>query len=71
MPYDRESDAANIQGNLNCVHTGSVVVFLPEIDSTNNLIKPTSPTVLMRVWSPLPSLKQGAGAEWEESGIPP
>ncbi len=39
MPYDCESDAANIQDNLNCVHTGSVVVFLPEIDSTNNLIK--------------------------------
>jgi len=39
MPYDCESDAANIQDNLNCVHTGSVVVFLPEVDSTHNLIK--------------------------------
>ena len=39
MPYDYESDAANIKENLNCVHIGSDIVFLPEIDSTNNLIK--------------------------------
>ena len=39
MPYDCESDAANILENLNCAHIGSVVVFLPEIDSTNNLVK--------------------------------
>ena len=35
MPYDYESDAANIKENLNCVHIGSDIVFLPEIDSTN------------------------------------
>ena len=39
MPYDCESDAANILENLNCAHIGSVVVFFPEIDSTNNLVK--------------------------------
>ena len=39
MPYDYESDAANIKENLNCVHIGSDIVFLPEIDSTNNLAK--------------------------------
>ena len=39
MPYDYESDAANVKDNLNCVHIGSEVLFLPEIDSTNNLAK--------------------------------
>ena len=39
MPYDYESDAANVKDNLNCVHIGSDIVFLPEIDSTNNLPK--------------------------------
>lgn len=39
MVYDFESDAANIKDNLNCVRIGSVVMFLHEIDSTNNLIK--------------------------------
>ena len=39
MPYDYESDAANVKDNLNCVHVGSDLIFLPEIDSTNNLIK--------------------------------
>ena len=39
MPYDYESDAANVKDNLNCVHIGSDIVFLPEIDSTNNLAK--------------------------------
>ena len=39
MPYDYESDASNIKENLDCVHIGSDIVFLPEIDSTNNLAK--------------------------------
>jgi len=39
MPYDYESDAANVKDNLNCVHVGSDLIILPEIDSTNNLIK--------------------------------
>ena len=39
MPYDYESDAANVKNSLNCVHIGSDIVFLPEIDSTNNLAK--------------------------------
>ena len=39
MLYDLESDASNIKNNLNCVHIGSVVIFLPEVDSTNNLVK--------------------------------
>ena len=39
MPYDYESDATNIKENLNCVHIGSDIVFLPEVDSTNNLAK--------------------------------
>ena len=39
MPYDYESDAAIVKDHLNCVHIGSEVLFLPEIDSTNNLAK--------------------------------
>ena len=39
MTYDCDSDAANIKDNLNCARIGSAVVFLPEVDSTNNLIK--------------------------------
>jgi len=39
MIYDFESDAANIKNNLNCTRIGSVVMVLPEIDSTNNLVK--------------------------------
>ena len=39
MPYDYESDAANVKDDLNCVHIGSEIVFLPKIDSTNNLAK--------------------------------
>jgi len=39
MTYDCDSAAANIKNNLNCAHIGSAVVFLPEVDSTNNLIK--------------------------------
>ena len=39
MPYDYEYDAANIKENLNCVQIGSEILFLPEIDSTNNLAK--------------------------------
>ncbi len=39
MPYDYKSDAANIKENLNCVQIGSEILFLPEIDSTNNLVK--------------------------------
>ena len=39
MPYDYESDAANVKDDLNCVHIGSDIMFLPEIDSTNNLAK--------------------------------
>ena len=39
MPYDYKSDVANIKENLNCVQIGSEILFLPEIDSTNNLVK--------------------------------
>ena len=39
MPYDYESDAAIVKDHLNCVHIGSEILFLPEIDSTNNLAK--------------------------------
>jgi len=39
MTYDYESDAANIKDHLNSVHIGSEILFLPEIDSTNNLAK--------------------------------
>ena len=39
MIYDFESDAANIKENLNCVCIGSAVMFLPEVDSTNNVVK--------------------------------
>ena len=39
MPYDYESDAAIIKDHLNCIHIGSEILFLPEIDSTNNLAK--------------------------------
>ena len=39
MVYDFESDAVNIKNNLNCTRIGSVVMVLPEIDSTNNLVK--------------------------------
>ena len=49
MPYDYESDASNIKENLNCVHIGSDIVFLPEIDSTNNLAKGVSPKMLKRM----------------------
>ena len=39
MGYNFESDAANIKDNLNCICIGSTVMFLPEVDSTNNLVK--------------------------------
>lgn len=39
MPYDYESDAAIIKDHLNCINIGSEILFLPEIDSTNNLAK--------------------------------
>ena len=39
MTYDYESDATNIKDNLNCVRIGSAVMLLPDIDSTNSLVK--------------------------------
>ncbi|MCH8157826.1 MAG: biotin--[acetyl-CoA-carboxylase] ligase [Nitrospinae bacterium] len=39
MTYDHKTDAAKIKNNLDCVLIGSEIVFLPEIDSTNDLVK--------------------------------
>ena len=39
MAYEYESDAAKLKNELRCAHIGSEVVFLPEINSTNDLIK--------------------------------
>ena len=39
MIYDFESDATNIKENLNCSRIGSSILFLPEVDSTNNVVK--------------------------------
>ena len=39
MTYNFSSDVAKIKDNLNCMRIGSVVMLLPEIDSTNNLVK--------------------------------
>ena len=39
MNYDYESGAENLKQNLNCIHIGANIVFLPKIDSTNNLAK--------------------------------
>jgi BirA family biotin operon repressor/biotin-[acetyl-CoA-carboxylase] ligase len=39
MTYEYESDAINLKKNLYCERIGSNIIFLPEIDSTNDLIK--------------------------------
>ena len=39
MNYDYEPGAKNLKQNLNCIHIGANIVFLPKIDSTNNLAK--------------------------------
>ena len=39
MNYDYESGAENLKQNLNCIHIGTNIVFLPKTDSTNNLAK--------------------------------
>ena len=39
MTYEYESDAINLKKNLFCERIGSNIIFLPEIDSTNDLIK--------------------------------
>ena len=39
MNYDYEPGAENLKQNLNCIHIGANIVFLPKIDSTNNLAK--------------------------------
>jgi hypothetical protein len=69
MPYDYESDAANVKDNLNCVHIGSDIVFLPEIDSTNNLAKEHARNNAQEGLVSSPSLKLEEGDEWEDSGI--
>jgi len=39
LTYDHETDAAKIKRHLDCVLIGSKIVLLPEIDSTNDLVK--------------------------------
>jgi BirA family transcriptional regulator, biotin operon repressor / biotin---[acetyl-CoA-carboxylase] ligase len=39
MNYNYESGAENLKQNLNCIHIGTNIVFLPKTDSTNNLAK--------------------------------
>ena len=39
MTYEYKSDAINLKKNLYCKRIGSNIIFLPEIDSTNDLIK--------------------------------
>ena len=39
MTYEYESDAINLKKNLYCKRIGSNIIFLPEIGSTNDLIK--------------------------------
>ena len=39
MTYEYESDSINLKKNLRCERIGSSIIFLPEIDSTNDLIK--------------------------------
>ena len=39
MTYKYESDAINLKKNLYCERIGSNIIFLPEVDSTNDLIK--------------------------------
>jgi len=39
LTYDFETDAASIKDNLDCALIGSTVLLLPEVDSTNKLVK--------------------------------
>ena len=39
MTYEYESDSINLKKHLRCERIGSSIIFLPEIDSTNDLIK--------------------------------
>jgi BirA family biotin operon repressor/biotin-[acetyl-CoA-carboxylase] ligase len=39
MTYEYESDAINLKKHLYCERIGSKIIFLPEIDSTNDIIK--------------------------------
>ena len=39
MGYDYEFEAKNLKKNLNCIHVGTNIVVLPQVDSTNNLAK--------------------------------
>ena len=39
MTYDFKTDATEIKDNLDCTLIGSTVLLLPEVDSTNQLVK--------------------------------
>ncbi len=39
MAYDYKSDAENLKKSLDCRYVGSDIIFLPKVDSTNNLAK--------------------------------
>jgi BirA family transcriptional regulator, biotin operon repressor / biotin---[acetyl-CoA-carboxylase] ligase len=39
MNDDYKSDVESLKNKLKCIHIGSNIIFLPETDSTNNLVK--------------------------------